>query len=221
MTQYTKIKTRMALIGALLIIIMMNGVVAMFGLHYTDQQNNQDQNQLQELYEGMDDVRAVQLHFKRQVQEWKNILLRGHLSEDFSKYSEQFRQEQQQTTALLQHVKKSEKGASAMRIEELADRLQILNQRYNEALAGFDPDRPASIRMTDAQVRGMDRPLELSLDNLVQEMEAEVKIQQQKSRASEQHRYRIFRNVLVTFSTAGCLLGLALLPDQLRKNSEI
>jgi hypothetical protein len=221
MTRYAKIKIRMALIGTLLIVIMMTGVVAMFGLYYTDRQNTQDQNELQTLYEEMDQVRAVQLHFKRQVQEWKNILLRGNRPEDFLKYSELFRQEQRRTANLLQTVNKSDVLNTSERLEELADRLHTLNQRYNKALSGFNPARATSIQTTDDQVRGMDRPLEKSLDNLVQKLEAEVSVQQEEARKAEQHRYKIFRNVLVTFSAIGCLLGLALLPDQLRKKSNI
>lgn len=221
MTQYTKTKQRTALIGTLLFVIMMTGVVAVFGLHYADRQNEQGQKELQTLYEGMDHIRAAQLHFKRQVQEWKNILLRGHRSDDFLKYTELFRKEQDRTAALLQTAQKPDSLNSSGRITPLINRLETLNQRYNEALAGFQPEHAASVQATDAQVRGMDRPLETSLDHLVKEMETELIVQQQQARTAEKHRYHIFRNVLVTLSAIACLLGLALLPTPLRNPSNV
>ena len=46
---------------------------------------------LQDRVRQQDDARVVQVTFKKQVQEWKDILLRGHDPQDLAKYSRQFR----------------------------------------------------------------------------------------------------------------------------------
>ena len=41
-----------------------------------------------------DQARVVQVDFKKQVQEWKDVLLRGHTPEDLAKYTKQFHEKE-------------------------------------------------------------------------------------------------------------------------------
>src|SRR5262245_44856240 len=56
-----------------------------------------------------DRARVMQVTFKKQVQEWKNLLLRGEKYEDFKKYQESFKTEEalvrKQATELAKDVK--------------------------------------------------------------------------------------------------------------------
>ena len=46
----------------------------------------------------MDQARVVQVGFKKQVQEWKDILLRGHDPEDLANYTRQFHERRSRFT---------------------------------------------------------------------------------------------------------------------------
>ena len=51
--------------------------------------------------QNVDIAREAQVHFKRQVQEWKNVLIRGHNPDDYAKYWSLFEAEESKTQALL------------------------------------------------------------------------------------------------------------------------
>jgi two-component system sensor histidine kinase/response regulator len=105
----------------------------------------------------MDIARDAQVHFKRQVQEWKNVLVRGHQSLDFAKYWSLFETEEATTQALLSELRRRDPIEADAAAGLLAE-LRMLGQRYRAAITAFDPEVPTSYRVVDTQVRGMDRP---------------------------------------------------------------
>src|SRR5262249_6577972 len=60
-----------------------------------------------------DDARVIQVTFKKQVQEWKNILLRGSDYESFKKYSEGFHTEEKTVHDLAIKLQKAIADADA------------------------------------------------------------------------------------------------------------
>jgi len=107
--------------------------------------------------QNVDIARDAQVHFKRQVQEWKNVLIRGHQAIDYAKYWSLFETEEATTQELLSELRRRD-GSEADAIDGLLSELRNLGQRYRAAVATFDPGKPLSYRDVDTQVRGMDRP---------------------------------------------------------------
>lgn len=115
-------------------------------------------------------VLRAQVHFKKQVQEWKNVLLRGHEQEMFDKYLRQFRQEEERTRDLVTNLLDMlQDHPEALGIAtEFLDQHKYLAERYMQALEKFDPTETAPHLQADAAVRGIDRrPTDL-MDDLVE-----------------------------------------------------
>lgn len=132
--------------------------------------HNQDESRT--LTQVVDLARRAQVDFKIQVQEWKNILLRGQSAENFTKYRDAFVQEGKATqadlTALiasLQPLELPSDKAEAARTAHAA-----LETKYLNALAQFDPTSADAGQTVDQLVRGIDRDTTDAIDLIVQDI---------------------------------------------------
>lgn len=123
---------------------------------------------------GADRVALAQkahVQFKVQVQEWKNILIRGADAEDLATYTEQFRNQErdarQTVVALLQSLGPTDAGAEAAR--GFLEAHERLSKRYDAALADVEAD-PYNAYAIDLGIRGIDRPASELLDQVVDEV---------------------------------------------------
>ena len=113
-------------------------------------------------------ARVQQVNFKKQVQEWDNILLRGHRPEDFERYRRLFLEQER----LVQENGKALTGtltqpALRAREDEFLKVHEELGHRYLSALGVFEQSGRLDFQSTDRLVRGMDRvPTDL-IDGLV------------------------------------------------------
>jgi methyl-accepting chemotaxis protein len=118
---------------------------------------------------GNDAARGAQVHFKKQVQEWKNVLLRGYDPVLFRRHLDAFAGEEAAVRAQLARVHAAAGGDPA--VAALADSIlathRALGERYRAALATFDAGDPVAHRRVDAAVRGIDRAPTDALDSLV------------------------------------------------------
>jgi methyl-accepting chemotaxis protein len=144
-----------------------------------------------------DRARVVQLTFKKQVQEWKNLLLRGFKYDDFQKYQKAFKDEETQTRslaeALLQDV--NDPQAKQQLTEFLAAHARMA-QGYAAAIQGFAKSNGQAFTDADAMVKGQDREPTDALDKLAARLQVVLEeIRQQESAAVSS---RITRTAVVT-----------------------
>jgi methyl-accepting chemotaxis protein len=150
----------------------------------------------------MDAARVVQVNFKKQVQEWKDILLRGHNPDDLITYTKQFHAMEAQVrtgaTTLSQQVQDAE---AKQLLEAFLSAHTALSQQYQMAYDAYVAGN-ADFKSADKIVRGRDRPPTDLFDKVVQRLDTLV----QESVRSQTAAARHARNL--AFGVAGSLLVL-------------
>lgn len=110
-------------------------------------------------------VRVLQVTFKKQVQAWKDILLRGKDDASLVKYSDEFHSlgdQVQKQTQQLSSVVKDEQARHGL--ENFAQEHRVLSSQYESALIEYRGSRDSA--RADAAVKGKDRPPTNALDEV-------------------------------------------------------
>ncbi|MGD0939895.1 MAG: methyl-accepting chemotaxis protein [Terracidiphilus sp.] len=111
-------------------------------------------------------VRVVQVNFKKEVQAWKDILLRGKDDAALSKYDAEFHAlaaQVQTESASLSGLIRDEQARSGL--ASFIDQQQLLDNQYEAALADYRSSR--DFASADDAVKGKDRPPTDQLDQVV------------------------------------------------------
>ncbi|MBT0585747.1 chemotaxis protein [Alteromonas sp. SM 2104] len=154
-------------IVSLLLLISLSG----FSLYKTFWLLNQFDRLEETVVDAERDVSQVLNDFKTQVQEWKNVLLRGYEPSDRDKYWQRFKDKEQHIQSTLSSLltDRSLGPDTASTIEAFLASHQLMAQQYREGYeqfvqSGFDP------KVGDAAVRGIDREPAKLLSGLAEKM---------------------------------------------------
>ncbi|SHL68244.1 methyl-accepting chemotaxis protein [Phytopseudomonas punonensis] len=148
-------------------------------------------------------VDGANLTFKIQVQEWKNVLLRGADQTQRDRYWQQFKKEEGQVQAQIGHlIDTAGSGELRQRLSELRRAHAEMGQAYRRgyeafAAAGF------SAQAGDAAVKGIDRATTEQLSLLVDELH-------ERSQASAAELREIAQRSVLFGSLAMLALGFLL-----------
>lgn len=119
------------------------------------------------------EMESAHLKFKVQVQEWKNILLRGNDPEQFLRYVNNFTQVEREVAQDLNDVltKLTAIGGNTAAVMALQVNMQKLGADYRKALESFEPGDPMAGSKVDQLVQGMDRDASESMTTLAEQTE--------------------------------------------------
>ena len=112
---------------------------------------------------------SAQVHFKKQVQEWKNILLRGHDPKFYDKYLNQFYDEERKTRHAIETLLPLLENDTEIKntTQAFYQAHQILGGQYRDALASYHTASADPHIVVDRLVRGIDREPTDLLDEVV------------------------------------------------------
>ncbi len=118
-------------------------------------------------------ARQAQLDFKKQVQEWKDTLLRASDAELLQKHQRGFEERSTAVKKSLVALKPmvTDIGLPASLAESALEEHAILEAKYAEGRKLLDPAKPMSAFDVDKTVRGIDRAATDHIDDIVKKVQ--------------------------------------------------
>jgi methyl-accepting chemotaxis protein-1 (serine sensor receptor) len=115
-------------------------------------------------------ARQAQNNFKTEVQEWKNILIRGHDPAQMAKYKAGFEKSEKEVEADLAKLKTALKDLEVPTeaVDKTLLELRNLGAKYREALGTWKEKDPLTYRTVDGQLKGIDRPMNEAIGALAE-----------------------------------------------------
>ena len=165
-----KIAVKLALLGAVLFAAtMIVGLEGWHALSKTHELQIQSAQSLSQYAQAADTARVAQVEFKKQVQEWKDLLLRGTDPAAFAKYRDAFSKESGTTHAALLRLKDqlSALGANVDGVDKALATHASLQDSYLDALRHYDAADPNTAHVVDGLVKGIDRAPTAAIDDIV------------------------------------------------------
>ena len=120
-------------------------------------------------------AREMQMTFKKQVQAWKDILLRGRDKADRAKYEDDFTQREAEVTRLGDSLRASLTNAETLaHLDEFLAAHRDLGRKYREGMAVFDRSGGRKTVEVDRMLKGQDRAPADRVDQVVESLNAQV-----------------------------------------------
>jgi methyl-accepting chemotaxis protein len=115
-----------------------------------------------------DALRQVQVNFQRQVQEWKDLLLRGNDPDLYAKHHDGFEKRAADVAQGLAALRRAgmQLQYGTKDIDALLAAHAELKSRYEAALKSYNPAHATAGQEVDRMLRGVDRPTSAAMDKV-------------------------------------------------------
>jgi hypothetical protein len=199
------------LVGLLVVGVLVLAGIGLFGVQLSHEEGAKALDASIASSDLLDEARSAQVTFKIQVQDWKNLLLRGHAAVDYDHYVARFGQDESAVEGILGRLAESPDLAEHLRTEvrAIAAEHARLGVSYREAIKQFRGADVATTFAVDASVRGIDQKLTQRIDAVAAEILAGEKSHATTLKAEFDRRYGQLRmTVMIATGVVLLLLGV-------------
>ena len=209
------IKLRLLVLGSIAILgICISGGMGLHRLALIEEQLEDTLKNTRYGIHLMINVSQANIHFKTQVQEWKNILIRGDAPDAFAQYRKSYQESERQTQQELQTSLKEMKESGHPRVAEIEAVIKLhseLSALYTRQISAWDVNDPNNTQRADRALRGLDRPATEAMNALVEGMEKDERSRIENQLEAARALYIETRNafviiLLVAVSIVGALI---------------
>ncbi len=157
-------------------------------------------------------ARLAQLNFKKQVQAWKDTLLRGRDQQAFANYFAEFARQEKLTNDNLLALKAllNKSGINAKRVEQSLVTHAELGDRYRQAIKSFDASRLDAAQVVDKLIKGIDRKPTDDIDKIVEHIQRYDKETTSKLEDASHAEIRRIKQLTLGGILAGIFIALSL-----------
>ena len=209
-----RIAVRLACLGAFfLAALLVVGFGGWRALSSTNDNSIKAMQQSATLTQAIDTARSAQVEFKIQVQEWKNILLRGGDPAQLAKYTAAFKKSGETTRGDLNKVNAllARLGMRTPLVDEALKAHEDLLKNYLGALEQYDGANPESYKIVDGLVKGMDRPPTKKIDEIVTFIGTQSQALMAKMSSTQQQAERDARKLIFAIMLVTVVVGAAIM----------
>ncbi len=156
-------------------------------------------------------VESAQAMFKTQVQEWKDLLIRGSDPENYKKYYSQFGGREKQVQAHLKTAIElmQKQGIPTTDTEDLLKSHEQLGIKYREAIQAYDKNNPQSTQIVDRLVKGIDRPTQEGMIKIAEQIKTHAQLKSKEEITQAEQTYHDIRNLLLVCGLIGLILMIS------------
>jgi methyl-accepting chemotaxis protein-1 (serine sensor receptor) len=207
-----KIAAKLALLGAVLLAAtMVVGLEGWHALSKTHTLQTESALTLEQYSQAADTARVAQVEFKKQVQEWKDLLLRSTDATALATHRQAFIAQSDKTTAALQKLR-SQLAALSVNPDGVDNAIathESLQTSYLGALQHFDVANPNSPHIVDALVKGIDRAPTNAIDAIVASVMQQAQASNQRIEQASLNAYHLACTLLLVVVLAALVAGAA------------
>jgi methyl-accepting chemotaxis protein len=154
-----------------------------------------------------DAARVIQVTFKKQVQEWKDVLLRGSDPDSLAKYTDAFHEREKTVRTVATDLQATVTDPEVKTL--LSDFQQAhlaMGNTYEKALSAFAAAKGTNPHEVDAMVKGQDRAPTDLIDNIVTRLSAHTQsLAASQKEAVDRERSWITIALLFCFASIGAI----------------
>jgi methyl-accepting chemotaxis protein-1 (serine sensor receptor) len=205
-----RIGTRIGLLGGFLIIAML--AMGITGLHALTTANSLELAALHradQVEEAVDTARLVQVEFGKQMQEWKDILLRAGDAEAFEKHKSAFANQSDLAQAALTKLNEqfARLGLDTQLVQQVKKSHGELKEKYLEVLKAYNQSDKNSAQAVDDLIKGMDSEPAKKIEDLVAYVSRQSDQVTEKATSEAAANYSFARLLLLVELVFGALIG--------------
>ncbi|WP_171044185.1 methyl-accepting chemotaxis protein [Pseudoalteromonas aurantia] len=214
MLDKVSLKTKVLFLGVVVITALLSlGQVSLSKLSEFHETTEKDFKTVSQQVELLTYITNAHVIFKIQVQEWKNVLIRGNEKKQYDKYATRFQANSDKVQEYLASALKISKSLN-LDTEELANVKKDhadLKSAYMAALANFDARDRLTGQKVDKSVRGVDRPASKGMTKIAADTEALFKKVITDTIKNMEVQYQKVETSLSSFVVFGSLLVLVVM----------